>query len=266
MQRYGLALLMILLLGNQVACAVTGPTVTGQQLLPAIYKVRKGDTLSHIARRTKIPVAELMRLNGLSSPNIKPGQALHLNADPVAPEVTPQINTTVTEAIEKEAPELSSLLKEPLLSLLAAPYRFGGNSRKGIDCSGFVQQVFKEFKFELPRTAREQYRLGEAVTSDGLQTGDLLFFHTYAKFPSHVGIYLGNDKMLHASARSKRIVVSDISSNYYQKHYIGARRLGLNPAGEPLVNILSAGVAEELEDGAMESSETPPAVALDHKN
>ncbi|MCM0082530.1 C40 family peptidase [Geomonas sp. Red32] len=108
---------------------------------------------------------------------------------------------------------------------LGTPYRFGGEGGDGIDCSSFVQQVFREHQVDLPRTAREQAHLGEGVPLGELKKGDLLFFHTYASYPSHVGIYLGDGKMIHASSGKGEVTVSDINSSYYQSRFMGARRV-----------------------------------------
>jgi cell wall-associated NlpC family hydrolase len=108
---------------------------------------------------------------------------------------------------------------------LGTPYRFGGEGANGIDCSSFVQQVFREHQIELPRTAREQIRMGSEVARGDLKKGDLVFFHTYASFPSHVGIYMGEGKMIHASSAKGEVTVSDINSDYYRSHFIGAKRV-----------------------------------------
>ncbi len=251
--------MFLFLLGIQPAFAVPGPEVTAPVASPPAltYKVKKGDSLYRIAGRAKISVATLMRLNRLSSSKIKPGQVLLLGEAPAAAaaETGAKISPSVLDELRSEASTLSPLLEKPVLSLLAAPYRFGGTSAKGIDCSGFVQQVFKELNFDLPRSAREQYRLGDEVAAGELQTGDLLFFRTYAKYPSHVGIYLGNNKMLHASTRSRRVVVSDIETAYFRSRYIGARRLALNHEGSSIDSLFSAEVDEEVEDGSMEAVE-----------
>lgn len=108
---------------------------------------------------------------------------------------------------------------------LGTPYRFGGEGTTGIDCSSFVQQVFREHQIELPRTAREQIQLGSDVAPGELKKGDLVFFHTYASYPSHVGIYLGEGKMIHASSGKGEVTVSDLNSDYYRSRFIGAKRL-----------------------------------------
>ncbi|MDH4101615.1 MAG: C40 family peptidase, partial [Nitrospirota bacterium] len=91
--------------------------------------------------------------------------------------------------------------------------------------SAFVQKVFGFLSVDLPRTAREQFRIGEKVAKSELREGDLVFFKTYAKFPSHVGIYIGDNKFIHASSVNKKVSVSTLDAPYYTKRYIGAKRL-----------------------------------------
>jgi cell wall-associated NlpC family hydrolase len=199
----------------------------------ATYKVRKGDSLYAIARRNGLTVKELKRLNGLKGDALKPGQKLMLaKAASAAP--PPEIaaspdpakllrEDSVTELPEKDLDSLT----EAAYSYLATPYRFGGSSHQGIDCSSFVRNVFRELNIDLPRTAREQYRLGDKVDPKELQSGDLLFFRTYAKYPSHVGIYLGDQKMIHASPRSRRVVITNVDEPYFRSRFIGAKRIAL---------------------------------------
>jgi len=153
----------------------------------------------------------------------------------------------------------ASIFEKTALSFLNTPYRFGGSSENGIDCSGFVQKVFKEFNLKLPRTAREQYTLGTKVPKGDLQLGDLIFFRTYAKYPSHVGIYIGDNKMIHASSRNRGVVVSSIDSKYFRKRYLGAKRLGLSLSEDGidfdgLTRQMQMDVADEVEDGTEEGA------------
>jgi peptidoglycan DL-endopeptidase LytE len=108
--------------------------------------------------------------------------------------------------------------------LLDIPYRFGGNSLLGIDCSAYVQKVYNAIGVSLPRSAREQFTEGDPVDKEELSIGDLVFFKTYASFPSHVGIYLGNSLFIHASSRSKKVTIDSLDTPYYFKRFIGAKR------------------------------------------
>ncbi|MGE4561212.1 MAG: LysM peptidoglycan-binding domain-containing protein, partial [Desulfobulbus sp.] len=232
------------------------------------HKVKRGDTLYEIARKTKTSVAELKRLNKLSGNNIKLGQVLVVGAKPVTVEKAVVAKTPSTEKsaivrqLTRDVPTEvnASIFEKTALSFLNTPYRFGGNGKNGIDCSAFVQKVFREFDLKLPRTAREQFTRGTKVSKRELQLGDLIFFQTYAKFPSHVGIYLGDDKMIHASSRNRGVVVSSINSNYFRKRFIGAKRLGLSLSSEDL-NLdefsgrMQATVTDEVEDGTEEGAQ-----------
>jgi cell wall-associated NlpC family hydrolase len=113
---------------------------------------------------------------------------------------------------------------------LGAPYKFGGYSFKtGIDCSGYVKKIFSKFNVDLPRTARDiYYRAGTRVAKSQLQTGDLVFFTTYAKYPSHVGIYMGNGMFIHASSGARKVSITSLDKDYYRKRYIGAKRIKMS--------------------------------------
>lgn len=108
---------------------------------------------------------------------------------------------------------------------IGVPYLWAGSSPSGFDCSGFVQYVFKAHGISLNRTAATQYKHGSYVSKSNLQAGDLVFFqNTYKAGISHVGIYIGDGKFIHASS-SKGVVISNLSSSYYVSHYYGARRI-----------------------------------------
>lgn len=111
------------------------------------------------------------------------------------------------------------------LSFRGVKYRYGGATPAGFDCSGFVMYVFNRHGIKLPRTADIQYKAGKPVRSQKeLQPGDLVFFETYEKGASHVGIFQGNGRFIHASS-SKGVTVSGLSEAYYAKRYLGARRV-----------------------------------------
>ena len=108
---------------------------------------------------------------------------------------------------------------------LGTPYLWGGDGPKGFDCSGFVRYVFAQNGISLPRTTTEQVKVGTYLSKDRLRPGDLVFLqNTYRTGVSHVGIYIGDGKMIHASS-SKGVTVSDLSSGYYIRHYHSARTI-----------------------------------------
>lgn len=251
----------------------------GSKSSASAYKVRKGDTLAKVAKKTGVSEGELRRLNGLRKNRLKPGQLLALrDAEPVA-EATPKLSMKTpvksldlfnekeyersladlveadpdkpvdfTKSIKLKVDNVTEL-KKTAYSFIGTRYRFGGNSLNGLDCSSFVQKVFRELDVNLPRTAREQYQVGHAVAPGDLQKGDLVFFHTYARFPSHVGIYLGNSRMIHASSRDRRVVISTMDTPYYRSRFIGAKRIAkVNPDVLKLDDLIAVAEEESLED------------------
>lgn len=104
-------------------------------------------------------------------------------------------------------------------------YRTGGNTKSGVDCSGFTVAVYAAvYGIALPRVSREQYRTSRKISTTELQEGDLVFFNTNGSGVSHVGVYLGNNKFIHASV-SRGVMVSDLFEPYYLKRYYGAGRI-----------------------------------------
>lgn len=112
------------------------------------------------------------------------------------------------------------------LSLVGTPYQWGGESTHGFDCSGLTEYVFRQAGIVLPRTSYEQFQVGTAVSRSTLHPGDLVFFTTDRRGPSHVAIYVGNGLIVHALNESKGVIVSRLSDSYYAGRYIGARRYG----------------------------------------
>ncbi len=186
------------------------------------YRVRGGDTLSSIARKHNSTVTKIKQANNLMGNSIYSGQKIKVPSKIYASskKTSKPKNSFTNEAQLKN--ELIKVAKK----YLGAPYKFGGTStRTGIDCSAYVNKVFKSFDVNLPRTARGIYKKGDHVSKSKLQKGDLVFFRTYAKFPSHVGIYMGDGNFIHASSAKKKVIITSFQGKYYQKRYIGAKRI-----------------------------------------
>ncbi len=113
-----------------------------------------------------------------------------------------------------------------IINYIGTPYKFGGNTRKGLDCSAFTQLVFLEaFNLELPRSTLQQIKIGLAVPRGDLKFGDLVFFNTRRRQnPGHVGIYLWDDYFVHASTKYG-VIISSMGEGYYHKKFVGARRI-----------------------------------------
>ncbi len=234
----------------------------GQKLIvrrtgPRSHVVRRGDTYRKIAARYGVEVAELQRLNGTDDTALAIGQRLvlepcdRLAAAGSAPppfgaagesgEFLTAVAQTSAEAAREAravlaslppgsveaaaAPSVAQQVIDLAKTMLNIPYRFGGTTLRGIDCSAYVQRVFGLIDLDLPRTAREQFGVGARVDREDLSVGDLVFFRTYASFPSHVGIYLGDNRFIHASSVGRKVTIDSLDQRFYRKRFIGARRL-----------------------------------------
>ena len=203
---------------------------------PRTYTVKKGDNLWSIAKKFSISIKKLKELNNIKSNKLKPAQKLLL--EPWVPQAevkTPAIKAPESNFAEEiktlsDSPEFQTTTLRERLSLFAQnmlgiPYKFGSNTFMGIDCSAFVQKAFGLVGIPLPRTAREQFDIGEPFDKEALFVGDLVFFKTYASFPSHVGIYLGNNLFIHASRFARKVTIDSLDTPYYLKRFIGAKRI-----------------------------------------
>jgi len=114
-----------------------------------------------------------------------------------------------------------------VLKLVGAPYRYGGASPKGFDCSGLVLYSYRQAGISLPHNTDQQRHLGQPVRRSELGPGDLVFFDQQGKKHGHVAIYVGNGEIVHAPSSGKRVRRDRLDSPYWRKHFSEARRIGV---------------------------------------
>jgi cell wall-associated NlpC family hydrolase len=128
----------------------------------------------------------------------------------------------ITRKVASQAETVAEGLTHSAMRFIGTPFVFGGTSIYGFDCSGYVQHVFAMLGMHIPRTADAQYDAARSIRGHMTQ-GDLVFFQTYAPGVSHVGIYLGEGRFIHASSHGVRI--SRLSERYWSSRYLGAKRV-----------------------------------------
>lgn len=151
-------------------------------------------------------------------------------AVPVSPGLLAQWSGSLTSQFSvarQSVGEKATDMLTQAMGLLGVPYRRGGTSEEtGFDCSGFVRHMYEtSFGRLLPRRANEQAKATETIDREELKPGDLVFFNTMKKAFSHVGIYMGDGKFIHAPRAGKSIRVDDMRTAYWQKRFNGARRV-----------------------------------------
>lgn len=190
---------------------------------------------THPSRRLRALIAALVLAaagTALAEPQ-RPGEATPsllerysraaLGAQNPGPAAAPAEGPSLLERYSNQAQDL--ILKG--LEMVGVNYRRGGtNPDVGLDCSGFVQLVFRDaLGLGLPRTSREMSEVGEKVDPQDLKPGDLVFFNTMRRAFSHVGIYLGDNRFVHSPRTGSEVRVEDMRQSYWVKRYNGARRV-----------------------------------------
>ncbi|AEG15398.1 NLP/P60 protein [Desulfofundulus kuznetsovii DSM 6115] len=182
------------------------------------YTVRPGDSLYGIAQRYGVGVQALKQANNLASDLIFPGQVLIIPGGTTRVSPDRQVSRGETDG--------ARAVLAKAVSLLGKPYAYGGSGPGAFDCSGFTSYVFREAAgISLPHNAAAQARLGTRVGRDDLSPGDLVFFSYYGSGGiDHVGIYVGQDRFIHASS-SQGVKYSSLNESYYAANYKGATRI-----------------------------------------
>lgn len=162
-------------------------------------------------------------IGSLQAPVVLAQSATEPEASNRITSVASQLANTVTTSVVDGT---ESLINNAM-QLIGVRYRWGGNTpQSGLDCSGFVRYVFNDtFGFLLPRKSAQMSQVGLEIRKDELRPGDLVFFNTMRHAFSHVGIYVGDNKFIHAPSRGKSIRVDDMTKAYWEKRYNGARRM-----------------------------------------
>jgi LysM repeat protein len=209
------------------------------------YTIRSGDNLFSISKKFGVSIEEIKRLNGLNSERLKVGQKLILSkkknvdeeieeigdGDPIEPlqsefDQIPQDNPPTIEKWKGE--EERTLFIRVVKTFLGVPYKLGGMTLRGLDCSAFVKKIYEIFNVNLPRTAREQFRYlfsKKIEKKEELREGDLVFFKTRRNSNLHVGIYIGNNQFVHASSRNGEVKIDHLDTPYFQKRFISGVRV-----------------------------------------
>ncbi|MDD2833419.1 MAG: C40 family peptidase [Methylotenera sp.] len=147
---------------------------------------------------------------------------------PATVENEPAITSPATAQVDELSwPEQAREVLLNALSLTGVRYQYGGNSpESGFDCSGFVRYVYQQAtSLSLPHSARAISQLGKTIPKQELKPGDLVFFNTLKSAFSHVGIYVGNNRFIHAPSSGGGVRVEDMQNSYWQKRYNGAQRI-----------------------------------------
>lgn len=229
---------------GETAKRVLGKTAKKASAELESYVVRKGDNLYAVSKRVGLSVEEIKKMNHLQVTALKIGQILTLpqvgreeaveeeaeklgdSEEPIAePDEKGQEEETSKPVRKWSSSEERNLLVKVVKTFLGVPYRLGGSTLKGIDCSAFVKKIYQIFSVDLPRTAREQLHFGKGVEKKELKEGDLVFFRTRRAHGTHVGIYIGNNEFVHASSRKKEVKVDNLDMPYYDQRFLRGVRV-----------------------------------------
>lgn len=215
---------------------------------PVSHTVVKGDTLTKIAKKYKTTVANLMQWNNLKSDSIKIDQQLAIHGAEV---ITEAPTATAVEAVinfkdtadaviekqlnnEKAAPTTVSKSSKDIYALainiaeqtMGIPYKYGGNTLEGFDCSGFVSYVYNNAGIKLDRKSSLQYFEQDTLKVEKPVPGDIVFFkNTFIPTISHMGIYIGEDQFIHAG--SKGITISNVNEKYWAERFVAYKRFAV---------------------------------------
>ncbi|HSJ37600.1 MAG TPA: peptidoglycan endopeptidase, partial [Planococcus sp. (in: firmicutes)] len=185
------------------------------------YRVVSGDTLSAISHRNGVSVTQLMNWNNLTSSLIRVGQVLKIENATVAAQPNVKPVSAPAPVIASNSSTVNKLISTAT-SLTGTPYVWGGSTTRGFDCSGYIYYVFNQAGISIPRTNTNGYDARSYEVSNP-QVGDLVFFsNTYKAGISHMGIYIGDNKFIHAGG--DRVQVTSLNDSYWGKKFDSFKR------------------------------------------
>jgi cell wall-associated NlpC family hydrolase len=237
---------------------VPGTSKTVQVAETAEYKVKRGDALYTIAKKYKTDITTLKSLNGLQKNTLRAGQTIKVPAQEavhVAAKTTKTSDRKLAQTLSS-LPKSTYMKKEPskkdvfnlgdiffgknteaekeaevikvAKTKLGNRYVWGATGKQDtFDCSGFTKYCYKKNGIDIPRTSIMQSKYGKFVKRSELKKGDLIFFDTSRGrkgYVNHVGIYMGDNKFIHASSAKKKVVITSLDKTFYSQRYMGARR------------------------------------------
>ena len=192
------------------------------------YVIKSGDTLGAIAAKFSTSVQNLKSLNGLKSDLIFAGQRLKVSGTAASNSGSPSVEVkTDVKNVQTSAPAAKTGASVDTLingakKLIGVPYKWGGTTPSGFDCSGFIYYVYKQAGYDISRTSAQGYA-DRSFYVDSPQVGDLVFFkNTYKQGISHVGIYVGNNQFINAS--SSGVEITSLNNSYWSKHFDSFKR------------------------------------------
>lgn len=187
------------------------------------YTVKSGDTLSGIAAKYGVTVANLKKWNNLQSDLILIGQKLNISANSKGGATNSGSSSSASEKPTASVSYNVDKLIKAAKSQIGVPYVWGGQSSSGFDCSGFIYYAYKQAGMSASRTSSDGY-YNRSYYVNKPQVGDLVFFSgTYRAGISHLGIYLGNNEFIHASG-SNGVTISNLNNSYWKSHFDGFKR------------------------------------------
>ena len=226
-----------------------GLAFSGSARADLVYSVRDNDTVSRVAAKYKVSPEQILKANPkIKTAGLKAGMVIVIPnsteseslAEAEAEDLLAMendlpmpglVSLDLNRAGDRHRSKLSSRggsvnkrLIDSAFKYIGTPYMMGGTGNGVFDCSGFTMRMYQMYGVNLPRTADVQYCVGTKVLFGKEQPGDLVFFETYLPGPSHVGIYIGEGKFIHASS-SRGVTVSSLNQPYYSARYLGAKRI-----------------------------------------